>query len=58
MNQTEKFLFDCHGFIHIPEFLSKRSSARMLEACQRIEHVPACEESAPRFVAPTSGFEF
>lgn len=59
MNQTEKFLFDCQGFIHIPEFLSKRTSARMLEACQRLEqHAVACEESAPRFVAPTSGFEF
>ena len=59
MNQTEKFLFDCHGFIHIPEFLAKDEIAALQGACLRLEkHALACEDRAPRFLAPTCGFEF
>lgn len=59
MNQTEKFLFDCHGFIHIPQFLSPSETALLLQACIALEqHALACEASAARFRAPTSGFEF
>ena len=59
MNQTEKFLFDCHGFIHIPQFLSPSETALLLQACIALEqHALTCEASAARFRAPTSGFEF
>ena len=59
MNQTEKFLFDCHGFIHIPEFLAKDEIAALQGACLRLEkHALACEDRAPRFLAPACGFDF
>jgi hypothetical protein len=59
MNQTEKFLFDCHGFIHIRGFLSKSETTALQKACLRLEqHALSCEDRTPRFVAPACGFEF
>ena len=58
MNETEKFLFDCQGFIHIQEFLAKSEVAALLDTCLQLEqHARTCEYSAPRFIA-TCDFEF
>ena len=58
MNDTERFLFDCQGFIHIRQFLPPSTAAALLDACLQLErHARAGEASAPRFLA-TCGFEF
>lgn len=58
MNDTEKFLFDCHGFIHIPQFLPPQQVAPLLDACLQLEqHAIACQHNSPLFRA-TCNFEF
>ena len=58
VNETERFVFDCQGFIHIREFLQKSEVDSLLAACLQLErHARDCEDSAPRLMA-TSDFEF
>lgn len=52
MNDTERFLFDCQGFIHIPAFLAASEVSALLETSKQLEqHALACEHSSPRFRA-------
>jgi hypothetical protein len=52
MNDTERFLFDCQGFIKIPAFLGTLEVQALLEASKQLEqHALACEHTSPRFRA-------
>jgi hypothetical protein len=58
MNDTERFLFDCQGFLHIPSFLPPAEVATLLRASQELErHALACEARSPRFRS-IIGFEY
>ena len=58
MNATEKFLFDCHGFIHVPKLLPPRTAQRLLTACKELEaDARTCEAGAARFRV-NCGFDF
>jgi hypothetical protein len=58
MNDTERFLFDCHGFIHIENFLGLAEIKALLETSKALEqHSQACEHNSPRFRS-IIGFEY
>src|SRR5205807_250157 len=58
MNDTERFLFDCHGYLHIPGLLRADEVAALLEASRGLErHALACETVSPKFRA-IIGFEY
>src|SRR5437763_994669 len=52
MDDIERFLFDCQGFIRIPRFLSSSEVELLLNASKRLEeHALACEKHSPKFRA-------
>jgi hypothetical protein len=58
MNDTERFLFDCQGFLHIPSFLPAAQVEVLLRASKELEqHALACETHSSRFRS-IIGFEY
>lgn len=58
MNDIERFLFDCHGYLHIPEFLQPLEVERLLVASKELEqHALDCEKNSPLLRA-IIGFEY
>lgn len=58
MNDTERFLFDCHGYLHIPAFLQPSEVEGLLSASKELErHAIDCETISPRFRS-IIGFEY
>src|SRR5690349_3264192 len=50
MTETQRYLFDLHGFLHLPALLTSDEASRLLTATRAAEaHALACRESSPKW---------